>query len=215
MPEFLFNWGVKDARFIRVNPCAKLELAEEKGARRLDFCTAAQRDKLISECGREDLRFVLYCGFHAGLRKNEIIEARPFWFDLDAGLLHLRKTDTIEFKDREERTIPMTSAFREFIRGYGLREPFMLQPKVKKGRNRYRYDFLRPFREHVKGQDMAWVTPHTMRHTFASLLVSAGVSLYKVSVWLGDDPRVVDGRYAKLLPNDPDIERAFNAAAAK
>ena len=51
------------------------------------------------------------------------------------------------------------------------------------------------------------ITPHIMRHTFASLLASAGVSIYKIAVWLGDDVRVVQQHYAKLLPQDGDIER--------
>lgn len=51
--------------------------------------------------------------------------------------------------------------------------------------------------------------PHVMRHSFASNLVSAGVSLYKVAKWMGDDPRVVDKHYAKLTPDDGDIEKAF------
>ena len=55
----------------------------------------------------------------------------------------------------------------------------------------------------------AWVTPHVARHTFASLLASAGVSIYKIAQWLGDDVRVVQQHYAKLLPKDADIEAAF------
>ena len=66
-----------------------------------------------------------------------------------------------------------------------MREPYMLRPEVKHGRNRYRYDFTRPFLEHAKNQGLARVrqtklTPHLMRHTFASLLVSVGVSLTRL-----------------------------------
>ncbi len=39
-------------------------------------------DLLISECPDRELKFILYCGFHAGLRKGEIVQARPEWFDL-------------------------------------------------------------------------------------------------------------------------------------
>jgi integrase len=206
-----FNWCVQVAHILRQNPCQGLELAEEQGTRMRDFCTESQRDLLISTCTRDDLLFVFYCGFHAGLRKNEIIEARPFWFDLGAGLLHLRKTSTINFKDREERTVPLTIQFLEFLKGYRLREPYMLAPKVVHGKNRYRYDFTRPFKEHAAMNGLGWVTPHTMRHTFASLLASAGVSLYKISVWMGDDPRVVDRRYARLKPRDEDIEKSHGS----
>ena len=61
----------------------------------------------------------------------------------------------------------------------------------------------------MKTQGLEWVTPHVMRHTFASLLASEGVSIYKITLWLGDDVRVVQKHYAKLLPKDEDIECAF------
>lgn len=212
-----FGWAASVANIVRRNPVELLELtrAESVGRRLKDFCSEEERDRLIQTTTREDLRFVLFAGFHAGLRKNEIIEARPWWFDLRAGLLHLRTTPTMKFKDREERTIPLTDGFAEFLESYGLHEPYMLRPDVKHGRNRYRYDFTRPFLEHAKAQKLekvgqTRVTPHIMRHTFASLLVSNGVSLYKVAIWLGDDPRVVERHYARLRPRDPDIQKSFN-----
>ena len=212
--QSFFQWSINVAKICRRNPCAAIDRAEDEhsGITLRDFCREEQRDQLIETAAREDLKFALFCGFHAGMRKNEIIEARPFWFDMTARLIHLRRTPTMNFKDREERTVPMTAEFHDFLLGYGLREPYMLQPTVTKGKNRYRYDFKRPFVEHVAAQGLPWVTIHTMRHSFASLLASNGVSLYKIAVWLGDDPRVVDRRYARLKPNDPDIERAFSGS---
>jgi hypothetical protein len=68
-----FNWCRDVAQILRGNPCDQLDKAEETGVRMRDFCTEIQRDLLINSCQREDLLFVLFCGFHAGLRKNEII----------------------------------------------------------------------------------------------------------------------------------------------
>jgi len=51
------------------------------------------------------------------------------------------------------------------------------------------------------------VTLHTLRHTFASWLVQAGVPLYKVSRWLGHHSITVTERYAHLAPHQSD-ERA-------
>jgi hypothetical protein len=146
----------------------------------------------------------------APLRFQEIVEARPFWFDLNAGLLHLRKTPTMNFKDREERTIPLTQQFRAFLNTYGIHEPFMLRPEVKRGKSLYRYDFRRPFKIFVKAKGCTWLTPHIMRHTFASLLVSAGESIYKVAVWLGDDVATVQRHYGHLTPDNHGIEKAFS-----
>ena len=198
-----------EARKVRANVVKGVKLARVDSNGRKPFCTRAQRDELIAKCRREDLQFALFCGFHAGMRKQEIIEARPDWFDLKAGSIHVRRTDTFRPKDREDRTIPMTKAFKAFLKSYRLRSPFMLHPEVSHGKSRYRWDFRRPWSEYVGQHQCPWVTPHVARHTFASLLASASVSIYKIAQWLGDDVRVVQKHYAKLLPKDADIEAAF------
>ena len=87
----------------------------------------------------------------------------------------------------------------------------MVHPEIPARRKSvYRWDFGRPFDLYMEAQKVPWVTPHIMRHTFASLLASAGVSIYKIAKWLGDDVRTVQRHYAKLLPNDSEIERAFS-----
>ena len=141
----------------------------------------------------------------------EIVEARAFWFDMKAKIIHLRKTPTMDFKDGEERSVPMTTEFHRFLLEYGLREPFMLRPEVKPGKSLYRYCFKHPFANHVQAHGLSWVTPHIMRHTFASLLASAGTSIYLISEWLGDDVQVTQHHYARLLPLHDEIERAFTA----
>jgi integrase len=104
----------------------------------------------------------------------------------------------------------MTKAFKAFLKIYGLRSPFMLRPDVPHGKSRYRWDFRRPWTEYVTKHNCSWATPHIARHTFASLEASAGISIYKIAQWLGDDVRVVQNHYAKLLPKDEDIEAAFS-----
>lgn len=210
-----FRWLVNE-RHCATNPL--LALTDKKSPRRVkppapsarkDFCPPDLRDKLITEAPHDDLRFILYCGFHAGLRKQEIVEARAFWFDLSARILHLRKHDGIQFKDREERSIPLSTPFALFMHRYGLREPYVLRPDVPKGKSLYRYDFDRPFRDYMAAQGCPWVTPHVMRHTFASLLATAGVSIYSISEWLGDGVAVVQRHYARLIPQHKQIDDAL------
>ena len=209
--QAFFRWAVEVERIVRRNPVKETKFAKPLGRARKDFCTGELRDKLIANAPSDELRFILYCGFHAGLRFQEIVEARPFWFDLPAGQLHLRKTATMNFKDREERTVPLTKAFRAYLKIYGLSEPFMLRPTVTRGKSLYRYDFRRPFTIYMVEQGCRWVTPHIMRHTFASLLVSAGVSIYKVAVWMGDEVATVQKHYGHLTRDDHGIEKAFSS----
>ena len=205
-----FTWAVGH-KLARINPVVGVKLGRVVSAPRRRFCTFAERDAIITGAPTQELKFILYCGFHAGLRKNEIIQARPDWFDLDQGLLHVRKTPTFEPKDKEERTIPLTKEFREFLAEFGLHSPFMLRPDIEQGKSLYRYDFDRPYYRHIEPMGYRWVTPHIMRHTFGSLLASRGCSIYKIAIWMGDEVATMQKHYAKPLPIDPDIELASTA----
>ena len=66
-------------------PFTGVKVKGSRRTRREKFCTVEQRDMLIKLCTREDLRYVLYCGFHAGMRLHEIIESRSDWFSMKDG----------------------------------------------------------------------------------------------------------------------------------
>ena len=81
-----------------------------------------QVDDLIRKCPSVELKFILYAGFHAGLRKEEIIQARQEWFDLGLNILQVVESES-EFKsekwkpkDRDKRSIPLARAFGKFLR---------------------------------------------------------------------------------------------------
>lgn len=213
-----FRWTIEVKKICRDNPAKGLQLRRVHARGRRDFCQPALVERLIAEAPREDLKFILFCGFHAGMRKQEIIEARANWFDVANRQIHLRKHAGIQFKDQEERSLPMTHQFAEFLAEYKLREPYMLHGEVKKGRSLYRYDFERYFKTYMLEKGCPEVTTHIMRHTFASLLASArrpddgpANSIFEIAVWLGDDVRVVQKHYAKLLPVKRDVGAAFRA----
>ena len=176
---------------------------------RIKFTDLELAQKLIANAPNDDMRFILFCGFHVGMRKQEIIEAIPEWFNLSRKTLEIRATATFRPKDRDARTVPLTDQFAEFLQSYGLRKPFVLKPEVEQGKFRYRYDFRRPFTEYMAEQGVPWITPHVMRHSFASICAMKGIDIYRIATWLGDDVRVVQKHYAKLRPDDREIMRAF------
>lgn len=176
---------------------------------RIKFTDLELAQKLIANAPNDDMRFILFCGFHVGMRKQEIIEAIPEWFNLSRKTLEIRATATFRPKDRDARTVPITDQFADFLRQYGLRKPFVLKPEVEHGKFRYRYDFRRPFTDYMAEQGVPWITPHVMRHSFASICAMKGIDIYRIATWLGDDVRVVQKHYAKLRPDDREIMRAF------
>jgi len=111
--------------------------------------------------------------------------------------------------------------FLKFMEDYPLDGDFRIAPKIVRGKSRYRYDFIRPFRRYVDhvgketGQDLSWLTPHIMRHTFGSLLAIAGESLAKISDWMGDDPRVTERHYLHFKEGDEAINALHSFRASE
>lgn len=213
------TWLVEENK-LRDNPAEFLKTRISNSAKRRRFCEREQVDLLIEKCSEREMKFILYCGFHAGMRKGEIVQARPEWFDLKLKIIHITESETWKPKDKDKRTIPLTAAFKKFLEDEmmvdgQLPEPFLIYPENVQGKGRYRYDFRKPFDLYLSSKGLGWVKPHVMRHTFASLLAIAGVSIFKIAQWLGDDVRVVERHYAHLQPQDSDIERAFGEEEVK
>ncbi|WP_395739332.1 tyrosine-type recombinase/integrase [Prosthecobacter sp.] len=206
-----FAWLMERGVVVR-DPTAGIKVPKLKMRHRKVFLLPAEARRLIDECPEDDrdLKFALYCGLHAGMRKLEIIEARPEWFDLEAGLIHVQATPTFEPKGRDNRTIPMTEEFKGWmLKEFPPRAPFVLHPEVGHGKYRYRYDFRKAF-EGLVGRCGLECTFHDLRRTFASLLVSKGVSIFKVAKWLGDTLKVVQDTYGHLIPQDDEINASWS-----
>jgi len=120
-----FNWCVAQ-NLCRRNPALDIQLDRiyHKGRTRFADLDVAQR--LIQNAPNDNLRFILFCGFHTGMRKLEIVEAVPEWFNLSARTVEIRATTTFRPKDRDARTVPLTDQFSEFLQGYGLGAPYVL-----------------------------------------------------------------------------------------
>lgn len=110
-----------------------MRLTKVEEAARERFCTFKERDGIIRKAPTDELKFILYCGFYAGFRKNEIVEARPDWFDMELKHVHVKRTETFLAKDKEERTIPMAEEFYTFLKRYGKKTRFMIAPDVVRG----------------------------------------------------------------------------------
>jgi len=203
-----FNWCVME-NLCRRNPVAQVQLDRIDRKGRTQFADLQLAQRLIENAPNDDLRYILFCGFHVGMRKLEIVEAVPEWFNLSRRTVEIHATATFRPKDRDARTVPLTDQFAEFLTRWGLRSPYVLQPHVVQGSHRYRFDFRRAFDEYMKAQGVPWISPHVMRHSFASICASKGIDIYRIATWLGDDVRVVQRHYAKLRPDDREIMKAF------
>jgi len=208
--RYWLKWLVA-ANKLPTNPANAIKLPKLRMRRRRSFLLPDQARALLSAClDDDDMRYAIFCAMHQGLRKQEVIESIPAFFDLQEGLLHIQATPTFEPKDRDCRTIPLTTEFRAWLTThYGLRTPFMFRPSAKHGAARYRSDFVKSFAAIKRRAGLNHITFHDLRRTFASLLVSSGVSIYKVAVWLGDDVATVQDTYGHLIPQDVEVNKSW------
>jgi integrase len=199
-------WNAKNIKRLKV---------KRKGGK--DFLTKEQRDEMI-EAATDHLKTVLMLGFFAGLRRREIVEVRRDWIDFKSNALFVRRATNkkrlregekpYEIKDSDERTIPLHAKLKAHLKQITKDlDPldFVVLPKCKFGKSDYRYDFRAPFEKLVAKLALHGTVPHTMRRTFASLLVQGGTSISKVAIWLGDEEKTVREAYAYLDPKDDDI----------
>jgi integrase len=203
-----FTKWLREHGHISTDPCEGIPRRKAKMRVRKRFLSREECRHLLDFCTDPDLKLCLYFGLHCGLRKGEVLQVAPHWIDLRNGLLHVQASKDWQPKDRDNRTIPLTREFLEFLRPYADREPYIVRPDVVAGAGRYRWDFRRPFTDLLDEVGIK-CTFHDLRRTFASQLVSSGVSAYKVARWLGDGMAVVEAHYGHLIPNDEDVNKAW------
>src|ERR1700693_3024355 len=140
------QWCMRDRRLTLCNPAMEVVVPRHSKAVRRHFLKLKDLEKLIDNCADPELRYCLYCGAHVGMRYEETVMSRPEWFDLDAKLVTITASEAWEPKDRENRTVPLTDEFAEFLEGYGTPGAFMIGAhKLKKGKDRYRFNFKKRY----------------------------------------------------------------------
>jgi integrase len=114
------------------------------------------------------------------------------------------------------RTVPLADevleALGEHLRVAGAGEHELILHLDGRPIGRNRWGDL--WRATVKRAGLPGVRFHDLRHTFASTLLSNGVSIAAVSGWLGHaSPTITLGTYAHMVPVDEDRARGVISAA--
>ena len=204
------DWLV-DVRKLPENPCHRINKAKVRAVARERACTVEEMKRLIAECSRPDLKFVLYCGFRAGMRKQEICNAKPSWFDMKTGVLHIPAVESgFRSKNEKVRHLKLSEAFKNFLMDeFGLweKQRYMLHPKAKG--TRYRWDPRRPFDEYMESKGFSWVSMHTMRHSFCTAMAPTVPSIVLAAA-VGDTVRTIEKHYNHAPETGVETEAAFD-----
>ncbi len=162
----------------------------------------------VAKALKKEWYWVFLLGIYAGLRKREISYIRWDWFDFERGTITVQNGEDFKPKSGRLRTIPMHSKIKEELIPHRNEIGYLFSEEdEERKQDRYRYDFRKGFTKVCTAAGLNDVTPHVLRHTFASQLAIAGVSLYKVQKWLGHKDAATTQIYAHLQATDSDIEK--------
>lgn len=167
----------------------------------------ATANRWLEECFRPELRFVLFCGFHAGMRAGEIKHSRAAWFDLSRGLIAIpaeeiqtlpnRKKYPWKTKSGEGREIPLSPAFKAFLDSFLEDKKGHCLPSKLDSKDGL-WDFRLPFKSFMTRMERSEVFPHAMRHSWISELCNSGNhTIQEVSSWSGDRLETIESNYWK------------------
>ncbi len=204
----------------QVKPCRVDRVDED-----FDFWTSEESDAFLVAI--QDVRprwspFFL-TALRTGLRLGELAALR--WTDVDfvARKVHVRRSfshgsETVP-KSGKGRSIPMSPRLHTALAEHklacgGAERVFLSDEGEVLDSNRVKH----PFWAGVKAAGVRRIRIHDLRHSFASQLVIAGESLFKVQTLLGHSESTMTQRYAHLRAEDLGesvgvLDNADNSAA--
>lgn len=196
------EWGLYDgenhARRVKTvkEPKGRLRYLEPEEEAKL---LAATKNPRRPKQDGEPLRTIILTGIHAGLRiQSEGLTLRRLDVDLKRGLLTVQAAYA---KSGQTRTVPINATLRAALEALlarnGAGEYVFHQRDGRPYRN-VRTAFENACERAGLGKD---VTPHTLRHTFASRLAMAGVDLRTIQELGGWSDLNMVKRYSHLSPS--------------
>jgi len=197
----MFNLCIAWKKYEGENPARRIARAPESRGR-IRYLTLEEETRLLEAAG-EPLQSVVIIGIHTGLRVQS--EGLSLTWD---NINFAQRSVTVEdhfAKNGETRTVPLNSVALATLKALGERVPgpqvFMTR-KGSKRRGDLRWEpyksFRTAFETACKSANLADVTPHVLRHTFASRLVMRGADLRTVQELGGWKSLAMVQRYAHL-----------------
>ena len=195
MMRYIFNLTLKwEVPGIKANPCKGVPLMEEnnKMERYLSVEEAQRLYEAVCKSENSMLKYIVPMLILTGARKREVLDAR--WEDFDLG----RRAWRIPIsKSGKARHVPLSDGAMTILSSLpknGNTDYAFANPKTSK-------PFVSVFvawNTARKNAGLADVRMHDLRHSFASLLINSGRTLYEVQHILGHTQVKTTQRYAHL-----------------
>jgi len=161
------------------------------------YLTKEEIDLVCEKSKLKWLKNVITFAFNTGMRRNEIINLKWEDVNLNKEYLIVRNNETFNTKSKKDRLIPLSKVVVDLLSSLPKYSKYVFTngPKPKL----YPNYVTQCFRDLVKDCGFPkGISFHSLRHSFASMLVSRGVSLYVVKELLGHSDFATTQIYAHL-----------------
>jgi integrase len=203
----IFRRAVEDGD-LAVNPCTHLRLPAVRG-RRERIASPEEARRLLAALPERD-RPVWATALYAGLRRGELMAL--YWNEVDVAAGVIRVERSYDDKGRVEiepksragrRTVPIVGALRDVLVAYNASQdrdrglvfgssaetPFVPSNLWRRAQRAWKRAGLDP------------IGLHEARHTFASVLIAAGVNAKAITTYMGHASiQTTYDLYGKLMP---------------
>jgi integrase len=214
---------------VAINPTMGLELPASRGIRQriADPKEAAALIDALPPADRPLWALALY----SGLRRGELWGLHWDDVDFEAGVIHVRRSWDVHEGEIEPksgagvRKVPIAAVLRRYLLEQKLRNGGCPNRRVLAGPNNQLRDSTTLVARAHKIWKKAGLQPiglHECRHTFASLMIAAGVNAKALSTYMGHaNISITLDRYGHLMPGNEEeaadlldayLERANTAA---
>lgn len=193
---------------VAINPTIALELPACRG-RRQRIADPAEAAALLEALPQAD-RALWALALYAGLRRGEIWALRWEDVDFEVGVIHVRrswdpKAGEIEPKSHAgTRKVPIASVLRRILAERKLRQggdPAMRIVLDADGKLKHSTTLTERAHKIWKKAGLNPIGLHECRHTFASLMIAAGVNAKALSTYIGHASiSITMDRYGHLMP---------------
>jgi integrase len=196
---------------VAVNPTTGLELPAVTG-KRDRFASPEEAQKLIEALPQKSDQALWAVAFYAGLRAGEIMALQWENVDLAKGVIRVERSydpkEGVYTEPKSEsgtRTVPIPAALRDYLIEHKLRSGASTGLVFERDTNAPR----RAQRIWSRAE-LARITLHEARHTYASLMIAAGVNAKSLQTYMGHSSVTVTyDRYGHLMPGNEDEAAAL------
>lgn len=189
-----FSMAIREWEWVKDNPVSRIRMPKDPPGR-IRFLSREEIERLL-DCSENWFKPVLIMAIHTGLRQGNIMPLTWDKIDLFRRIILL---EADKMKNEENLGIPISDTLFETLKDlYKVRHLNSKLVFLKNGKPLYEVLLRRALGRACRKAGITDLRFHDLRHTFASLLVQAGVDLYIVQRLLGHKDGRMTQRYSHL-----------------